>query len=221
MAEAGLPSMVPPPPDPAGASDWTGWYQLFCAWVTEQQAWSARLYRVLLEEVAAGALRPEDVQASAREYLQRRLPDYLADMAELNAELVSDILAVADGSVDALSDVLVGRPDPGRSDPGPPDPEEMTIDVRGPAGSTASAALLIENSRREPAGVECVVTPAEGFGLVTAPMEFRLGAGESRAVAVRVALPAEPSSEPRAAGSVIIRGQGDRDLVVRVSALVE
>ena len=53
LAEAGRPSAIPSPPEGANPAEWAGWYQLFGAWVTEQQAWSGRLYRILLEEVNA------------------------------------------------------------------------------------------------------------------------------------------------------------------------
>ena len=59
------------------------------------------------------------------------------------------------------------------------------------------------------------------FGLGTAPVEFHLAPGESRAVVVHVALPPEPTSGPRPAGSVAVRGHGDGDLVVRVRAVAE
>ncbi|HYR64281.1 MAG TPA: hypothetical protein VET24_16830 [Actinomycetota bacterium] len=221
IAAAGRPSAVPSPPDGANATEWAGWYQLFGAWVTEQQTWAGRLYAVLLDEVRAGSLKPEDVQVSAQEFLRRRLPDYLADMAELNAELVTDILGVADGSIDALSDQLVRRPEHGGAEGASGQPDAITVEVRGIAGTTASTRLLVENSLPDAAALRCDVSALDGFGLATAPVEFRLGPGESRAVTVHVALPAEPTAGQRPAGSVIVRGHGDRDLVVRVRATAE
>lgn len=208
IAAAGPPPAVPPPPHSNGQLEWAGWYALFSAWVTEQQAWSARLYKVLTDEVASGALSPDAVQAAARAYLEARLPDYLADTAELNADLVCDMLSVADASVDALSEALLG----------PPPADELTVDVRGAAGAIASTTLLVENNQAEPARVDCLITPADGFNLATAPMSFRLAAGESRPVAVHVTLPAEPTGGALPAGTITIRGQGDRELVVRVRA---
>ena len=86
---------------------WTGWYQRYAAWVTEQQAWSARLLGVMREEVASGRMRSDAMQSSAREFVQRQLPDYLIDMAQLNTELVSDVLRVADESLERLADALL------------------------------------------------------------------------------------------------------------------
>jgi hypothetical protein len=211
IAAAGTPPAVPAPPRSADVTEWTAWYQHFGAWAIQQQAWSAQVYKVLLDEVAAGALSPETVQASARRYLQDRLPDYLADMAALNLDLVCDLLSVADGSVDALSEALLGTP------PG----DELTVDVRGAPGTIATTALVIENNQAEPATVECRIDQMDGFGIVTAPDQFRLAGGESQKVVVQVSLPPDPTEGAVLAGSVTVRGQGDRDLVVRVRANAE
>jgi hypothetical protein len=208
IAAAGPPPPVPSLPSANGLIDWTAWYQLFGAWVTEQQAWSVRLYRVLLDEVASGAMKSDALQVSARAFLDARLPDYLADMAELNADLVCELLALSDQTVVGLSESLLGSP--------PAD--ELTLKLGGTVGTIASAALLVENSRPDPATVECLITPVNDFVLVTAPVLFRLGAGESRSVAVHVTLPAEETDGSVNAGTIVIRGQGDRDLVLRVRA---
>lgn len=203
---------VPAPPESSDASEWGAWYQLYVAWAAEQQAWSGRLYRMLLERVSAGTIRPEEVQQSAREFLSSRLPDYLADMAEINADLAADLIALGDHSIDALSRTLVGEP--------APEADELRIAVRGAAGTTAHARLLVENSRPDPATVACEVRPRDGFGLATAPVECVLATGEKRPVTIHVALPDHPTGEPRLSGTVVIRGQGDADLVVSVWATV-
>ena len=87
---------------------WAAWYQQYAAWVTEQQAWSSRLLTVVREEVAAGRLPADIMQTSARGFLERQLPEYLVAMAELNTDLVSDVLGVADDSLEQLADALVG-----------------------------------------------------------------------------------------------------------------
>ncbi len=226
MTGAGPPPTVPPPPDSSNPAAWASWYPLYTAWVTQQQAWSARLYEILIEEVSSGALSAETVQTSARAFLQRRLPDYLADMAELNAELVCDILSLADSSIERLSDALLGEVgiDELAIDELAIDElaiDELAVDVRGPAGTTTGTSLVIDNSRSEPALVSCEGRPREGFGLVTAPQQFQLAPGESRRVAIRVILPPHPTMGLVEAGSVVIRGPGDRDLVVWLRAAVE
>ena len=209
---AGFPPAVPSPPEGTDPAGWTNWYPLYTAWVAEQQAWSARLYQILLEEVRSGAIRPDAVQTTARDYLQRRLPDYVTDMVELNAGLMADLLGVTDGSVGRLSDALGG---------GAMAVDEITVAVRGTPGTTGVATLLVENSRNVPTLVSCLAAEEPGFGVVPAPVQFQLAPGESRPVTIRVRLPRSPTSGQREAGTMTIRGQGDRDLVVRLRAVVE
>jgi hypothetical protein len=120
------------------------------------------------------------------------------------------MLGVADESFERLAEALVG--DPGA--------DEMVVDVTGEAGTTVGASLMVENERSQPAVVSCRAVPNEGFGLVSAPEQFQLAPDESRRVAIRVMLPAEPSDGPVDAGSVTVAGTGDRDLLVWVRAEV-
>ena len=91
---------------------WTAWYQRYAAWVSDQQAWSSRLLTVVREEVAAGRLSSDVMQTAARGFLEQRLPDYLIAMAELNSDLASDVLGVADESLERLADALIGGSQP-------------------------------------------------------------------------------------------------------------
>lgn len=208
---AGPPPSVPPPPSGNGPFEWSGWYPLLAAWVTEQQAWSAKLCRALLDESASGRLDPGSVQTSGRAFVESRLPEYLVDMAELNADLVYDILAMTDASLDALSGTLVDQSS------GP----DLVMDVRGRSGALATTGLLIENNQPGQASVTCFVAPADGFGLTTEPVAFRLESGESRPLAVHVNLPPEPINGRVPAGSIVVQRQGERDLVVQVRAQSE
>jgi hypothetical protein len=211
LSSVGPPPAVPSPPNHSDPAGWAGWYQSCAAWFTQQQAWSSRVTQLLVNEVSSAKLRPEAIQTSANAFLQRRLPHYLADMAELNADLVSDVLGIADTSIDAVAGSILG--DQGR--------DEMTVEVQGVAGTTVRAGLIAENSRSESALISCSAVADDGFGLTTAPREFQLGPGESRRVAIRVALAAEATRGRVEAGTVTIHGQGDNDLRVRVMALVE
>jgi hypothetical protein len=108
-----LASAPPPVLLPAGGYDpvrWAGWYQLLAAWVAEQQARSAMLHRALADEVAAGRLAPGAVQSSAQAFVEARLEGYLMELAGLNAELVSEILDVADACLDVLTAAMAAGP---------------------------------------------------------------------------------------------------------------
>jgi hypothetical protein len=205
---------APPPVLPAAAGydpvRWAGWYQLLAAWVAEQQTRSAMLYRALADEVAAGRLAQSAVQSSAQAFAETRLQGYLRELAGLNAELVSEILDVADACLDALTAAIAGGPADSR----------VVLDVDGPATATVTAELLIENAHNEAASVSCLATPAAGFGLTAAPITMRLERGESQPLAVQVILPPVPSPGPVSAGRIIIRGHGETDLVAEVRAQV-
>ena len=208
-----LATASPPVLLPAGAYDpvrWAGWYQLLAAWVAEQQTRSAMLYRALADEIAAGRLAQRTVQSSAQAFVEARLEGYLTELAGLNAELVSEILDVADACLDVLTAAMAGRPTA----------SQVVLDVHGPAAATITAELLIENAHNEAASVSCLARPAEGFGLTAAPATMRLETGESRRLAVQVVFPSAPSPGPVPAGWITIRGHGETDLVAEVRAQV-
>jgi hypothetical protein len=213
-ARIGSPPAMPLAPLSSDALAWTAWYQSYATWLTEQQAWSSRLLTVVREEVAAGRLRSDVMQTSARGFLERRLPDYLISMAELNTDLVSDVLGVADDSLERLADALIG-------DDAAPVADSVVVDVRGNVGSTVAVSLVVENSRPAPAEISCDDAPIDGFALESSPRQFRLDPGGSEPVSIRVALPSIPTQEPVDAGTVTIRGQDERDLVVWIRAEVD
>ena len=201
---------MPLPPASTDAVVWTAWYQRYATWVSDQQAWSSRLLTVVREEVAAGRLRSDTMQTSARRYVERRLPDYLVAMAELNADLVSDVLSVADETLERLADALVKDTS-----------DQLTVDVRGEAGGAVVVSLVVENSRPEAAVVRCESAPTGGFSLESDPALFSLDPAESRPVSIRITLPSTPTSGSVDAGTVTIRGQDERDLVVWIRAGVD
>ncbi len=214
LAPGSVPASAPPPvAPPTGGYDpawWVGWYQLLAPWVAEQQARSATLYRTLADEVTAGRLTPDSIQSSGQAFLQGRIEGYLVEIAELNAKLVSEILDVADACLDALIAAI----------PAKPAASQVVLDVSGPAASTVAANLLIENAHHEAAVVTCRTAPAGAFGLTASPVTMRLEAGESRPLAVQVALPPVPNPEPSLAGWITIHGHGETDLRAEVRAQV-
>lgn len=202
-----------PPPATTDPAAWAGWYATFSARAGEQQVWLARLYGLMLEEVAAGRLPPEAAPAAADEFLRSSGPDYLTDLAERCAHLVASALAACDGAADDFFETVLGvtARDAGAV-------TEVVVHGSGPAGSTVIRSLLVENTRGEVAAVTCRADPAAPFGLSAEPERFELPPGGSRAVTVRVRLGHEATGQPVDAGIVTVRGQDERPLVVRVLA---
>ncbi len=213
-ARIGSPPAMPLAPLSSDTLAWTAWYQAYATWLSEQQAWSSRLLTVVREEVAAGRLRADVMQTSARGFLERRLPDYLISMAELNTDLVSDVLGVADDSLERLADALIGNDAAHVAD-------SVVVDVRGNVGTTVAVSLVVENSRPAAAEISCDDAPIDGFALESTPRQFRLDPGRSEPVSIRVGLPSTPTQDPVDAGTVTIRGQDERDLVVSIRAEVD
>ena len=210
----GSPPMMPLAPLSSDTLAWSAWYQRYATWVTEQQAWSSRLLTVVRDEVAAGRLRSDVMQAAAHGFLEERLPDYLIEMAEFNTDLVSDVLSIADESLEQLADALVGGEVADRAD-------SLVVDVRGDVGTTVAVSLEVENSRTEAAAISCEDAPVDGFALESNPPQFELDPHQSSAVTISVGLPTAPTLGRTAAGTVTIRGQDERDLVVWIRAEVE
>lgn len=206
-------AVSPPPPSDAGPAEWTAWYQLFAARAADQQAWLTRLYGLMLNEVAAGRLSPDAVQYAATEFVRDRSGGYLAEIAELTSAFLREALEIADDSVEGLFAEVLGEEVEVAS--------ELIVDVAGPPGSTLERGLAVDNERNERATVSCSATPADGFAMAVDPGRFELEPGASRTVAVRVTLPGEPADGPMEAGAVVVRREGEADLVVRVRAAVE
>ena len=95
------------------------------------------------------------------------------------------------------------------------------IDVTGECGTTVTVALAVENNRPEPAVIACETRAVNGFSLDVSPRQFPLDPAETRPVSIHVGLPSDEVGGPADAGSVIIRGQDERDLVVWIRARVD
>jgi hypothetical protein len=212
MHEVGEPPGVPHPPGSADPSEWAAWYVLYGAWAAQQQAWSARVFQLIRDEIAAGLMSQEAVQASIQTFLRNRLPDYLGDMTEIGMDLFTDGLSAADESVRALSDALLREPPPAT---------ELTVEVSGHTGTIARTDLAIENNRNYQADVTCMVTPIDGIGLAVVPAAFHLAPGQTRRVSIRVALPDTPTNGSVPAGTISIAGYDDARLIVRVRATAD
>lgn len=210
VAAIGSPPSPPQPPIQGDTTEWVFWFQRFSAWISDQQLWSSRLYRAIMDEAASGGLGEEAVRSHGTTFVRDRLPDYMAEVAEVSFDSFSDLLAATDESVRSLTDAIMGSAWT----------NELTVDVEGVAGATVSARLLVENNHPEAATVACVATPAEGFALAVSPKDIQLATGDSQIVTIFVTLPEEVSESAVAAGDVTVAGHDDVDLIVHVAARV-
>lgn len=204
----GVPPRAPAAPLGVEPQQWLSWYATCAAWSTQQQAWAARALTALREEVAAGSIGEQELQASAQRFLEDRLPNYLADVAELGMDLVTQGLAVTDQSIQDLAHTVLGGVASA----------DLVVDVQGPAGSTASTAVAIENNRDEPADVRCTVRSTGPHPVTVQPTAFRLPAGRTKRISIQVTLPDLATEGPVAVGRVQVSGHGNAPLSLRVRA---
>lgn len=208
LAGLGVPPAIPTTPRGVEAQQWLSWYVMCAAWSAQQQAWAGRALTAMREEIAAGSIGEEAMQASARRFLEDRLPNCLADVADVGMDLVADGLAVADTSIHGLAHAVLG---------GAPS-AELTVDVMGPAGSNASTALAIENTRDEPADVRCTVRTIGSHPVTVEPDALHLPAGAARRINIRVRLPDVATEGPVVVGRIQVIGHGDAPLLLLVRA---
>lgn len=83
-----------------------------------------RRYSELLDRVARGELRPDDIQRQFRDYFQERAPASTRDLVELSVGLLAGLLHVEARYRDGLLDGLL----PAQGPP-PPPPSPSTIDL--------------------------------------------------------------------------------------------
>ena len=99
--------------------------------------------------------------------------------------------------------------------------DALVVDVRGEAGATVAVGLVVENSRPEAAVIWCEAAPVTGFALEVTPATFTLAPDESRPVSITVQMPSRPTEGAVDGGTVIIGGQDEHDLVVRIRATTD
>ena len=227
MLDGLLPSAdtVPPPPSPSGV-DLTNWFQALSTYAAEQSARGMARHQMLVERVASGDVPATRVQEQAQRYLETHAPEFLAEVMDLGLTFVGHCSGRHRRS---RTDCTIACSDPTTRDRLLPDPP-VVLELRGPAGSVVSSAMVVENARAETAEVMCRVSEfaARAFGrrfraaLEIDPARFTLGPGAQRDVALRLTL--DPSLFAAGADYVAtlqISGAGERDLIVQLIARAE
>jgi hypothetical protein len=215
----------PPPPPPSPSSiDVTNWFQALATYSAQQSARSMARHQQLVDRVASGEVLADRVREQGRHFVEQHAPEFLGDVMNLGLTFVGGLQQSSAALADGLYDRVLG------SEPVPPLDPPICVDLRGGSGVTASACIVVENTRLEPADVRCRVSD---FGrrsggdrfpapLVIEPSRFRLAPGEQRDVDLKLALdPVNFAVETDYVATLLISGAGDHDLVVQLIARVE
>jgi hypothetical protein len=216
---------LPPPPSPSEI-DLANWFQTLATYATEQSARGMKRHQMLVERVATGEISPSKVQDQGRRFLEQHAPQFLGEVMNLGLTFVDRLQRSSTSFAEGLYDRVLG-PDTAAS---PPPEPPLLVDLCGPAGSTVSAEIVVENSRPESADVLC---RASGFapraggapfasGLEVTPGRFTLAPREQRDVTIR--LPLEPSLFMPGADYVAlvrISGAGEQEMLVQLMARAE
>ncbi|HWK68816.1 hypothetical protein [Pseudorhodoplanes sp.] len=213
---------VPSPPE-LTSPDPAIWFQQITDYSTQLSAHIARSYRTLSERMAAGQLGSDQIQKTAAEHLERRLPDYLSQLGASYFELLNGLNDLrAQSEQEFLSGVLATA---SRTKA-----DSFAIELVAALGSTANASFSISNTRDVPAVIRCEVADArrsDGVGpafvpnIMREPNEFELAPGQE--ARVTLALPLDeaiyaPEAQYVGALHVVSGGEPHVEIPLRIMA---
>ncbi len=229
--EALLEGLIPPdgpipPPPPPSSIDLTNWFQTLSKYAAEQSARGIARQQQLVERIASGEITPERIQEQGRHYLESYAPLFIGEVVELGLGFVSRMQRSSGNFTEGLYDRLLG-PD---TDLAAAPETALILDLRGPAGSVTTAAIVVENTRTEATQIACTISEfvsrtrdrTFASGAEATPARFALAPGESRDVTI--SLPLDPGLfAPDVDHFAILRiaGAGDREMVVQLIAHVD
>ena len=212
---------APPEFDPANPADW---FQGLNDYSARLGTTIAATYQALVDRAAAGEVAPGEIQESAAAYLQRRLPDYLAELGTLYFDLLNGANELRVRSEHEFLNGVLGLADGAGAAP----PFELRLTA--PLGEVATASLTISNTRDETSAVSGRVTDARRADGVDAafapditfvPGELELEPDEEARLELRLTLD-EETYEPEALyiATLEISGHGEPrlDVPLRITA---
>lgn len=203
--------------------DWATGLQALTEFAQAENADIAALLRALMAKVATGALSPDGMHASSQEFHGKHLPGTVDELVALLFDLMTSLEeAHADLGTRALQAVL--------DLPGEADPSDVSLDLVGPIGGTASARLAVANNEPEPTTLRAVMTDVrrtDGIGpafdpdVAIRPARFTLSPLAEEVVTVTARLVAaafEPGVEYTGALHVLSPGRLVLGVPVRMRA---
>lgn len=217
-------SPVPPPPSPSNF-ELVNWFQALSAYAAEQSARAMSRHQMLVDRVASGEITAAQVHEHGRRYLEQHSPAFLGEVMNLGLNFVEGLQRSSARVTEGLYDRVLGR-DPSSSEPEPP----ILVELRAAPGETATATIVVENTKTVAADVECRASDfaARAFGrrfkapLDITPARFTLAPGEQRDVALQ--LPLDPdlfAADADYVATLRISGAGESDLIVHLMARAE
>jgi hypothetical protein len=200
------------------STDPAAWYEQVTDFGRQLGESIGSVYQALINRAASGRLDRDKLEEATTGYVQRRLPELLAELGKLYFELLNGL---TDVRIRAEREYLRGLLD---RTGGPNGDGPFELSLRAPLGETATAALSIENTREHTARVRCrlgELRRADGVGPAFVPevsygedgVELAPGQGATLTIGVRLD---EHQFAPGAlyVGTLEITGHGDPRLEV-------
>jgi hypothetical protein len=220
LAELVVPGAPVPdvPPPQFDSTDPAKWFHRLTEYAGQLNARAMKVYQAHLSRVAAGETTPEQLQRAMAEYLERRLPEHLRQAGQLYFDLLNDLNDVRAGyEEEYLRGVLAAAQGAARDN-------AFVMTLVAPLGGTASASLVVENTRQERAQIRCRVTDvrrADGVGpafapsITIAPENIEIGPGEEMSIRLAIRLD-KADYEPNVlyVGELHVTGHGEPRLEV-------
>jgi len=212
-----------PPEPPEISPDPNQWSQQLTEYATRLNTRAMSAYRAQLDQVAAGAMTPDQLQRRNAELMARRLPGYLDQAGRLYFDLLNGLNEIrAQYEQDYFRGILGQDKDQAVEEKESP----VVLNLKALLGETAAASLSVANTTEAPTTIRCTATDVrrvDGVGpaftprLSIASNDIELGPGEEGTL--RLSLPLEEESYDAGAiyaGTLFIAGQGDVPVEVQL-----
>ena len=191
LAQAVMPGATPTPAPPElTSSDPAIWFQQLMDYYNQLSAHIGRSYRMLVDRMAAGQLGSEQIQRTAAEHLERRLPEYLRQLGTSYFGLLNGLNELRAQSEQEFLSGLLATEKQTKAD-------SFAIELVAALGSTANASLSISNTRDVPTVIRCELTDVrrrDGVGpafvpdIARTPERLELAPGEEGRVSLALSL---------------------------------
>lgn len=182
----------PTPPPDADQNEWTQWSAAVTAYMSEQGEAGLMQSEVLLEKIATGKLSPAAVQEYARKFMNERALVLARDAGDAQMRFYNGLIKLNQQFIENLfAGLVVDESSAGAGN------ESIEVNLAGPAGSSVSATLIVQNNAEQPSEVSCRVLEFRNVDgtclpfrapLEVTPSHFRLAAGQTRKVSVHLNL---------------------------------
>jgi len=205
--------------------DWNRLNQTLSSLASEQYGNALARYQHLLQKLAKGELSSTAMQEYARQFSERRSPEYARDIAELNTQFLEGLMRLSQRVIDDLFTYLADRNAAAK----PQRPvETLAMELTGASGSTVSSSLTVDNELGESTLVVCSVSEfrsSDGTGpgfraaIELEPAKFWLPPDETATIGVRLALDPNQFHVDRSyVSTLLIQGPAEQDILVFLTA---